>query len=74
MMRTFFERRLRGGQNDTAALDAGIEGVTGAKSQFAADRAGENDLPFGGELGLHGKTILPDSPTSGNEGPSSERR
>jgi hypothetical protein len=36
----------------------GIERIAGPKSQFVADATGENDLTFGGNLGLHGKTIL----------------
>jgi hypothetical protein len=33
--------------------------ISGLEVQLAADAVGENDLSFGGKLGLHCKTILP---------------
>jgi hypothetical protein len=50
---------LKRGQNDAAALDIGIERIAGPDAKPAPYRAGKNDLPLGGNLGLHGKTISP---------------
>lgn len=46
-------------QNDTFALDLGIERIARLQPQPPTNRAGQNDLAFGGNFGLHGKTILP---------------
>ena len=50
---------LKRGQDDAAVLDIGIERIAGPNTQPAPYRARKNDLPLGGNLGLHGKTILP---------------
>jgi len=47
-------------QHNSAILDVGVQGITCPNVESAAERTGKNDLPFGGNLGLHGKTILPD--------------
>jgi hypothetical protein len=46
-------------QDNAASFDVGIQRVACAEAEAAAKRAGKNDLTFAGELGLHGKNILP---------------
>jgi hypothetical protein len=62
LMRTLFEWRW----DDASRLDFGIEGITGANTQPAPNRTGKHDLTFGGNSGLHGKTILPRVPSRRN--------
>ena len=50
---------LAGGKDDAAVFYVGVERVAGAEIEATAERAGKNDLVFGGDFGLHGKTILP---------------
>jgi hypothetical protein len=47
-------------QHNSASLDIGVQGIPCPNVESAAERTGKNNLPFGGNLGLHGKTILPD--------------
>ena len=42
------------------------EGITGTNTQPAPNRTGKHDLTFGGNSGLHGKTILPRVPSRRN--------
>jgi len=53
---------LSGDQDDSPFLHPGIERVAGSKAQFSPDRTGNNNLPFAGDPGLHGKNILPQLP------------
>lgn len=46
-------------QHNAASFNVGIQRVACAEAEAAAKRAGKNDLTFAGELGLHGKNILP---------------
>ncbi len=48
-----------GSQKYAPALDVDIKRIAGAKAKFAAEGLRKNDLTLGGNLGLHGKTILP---------------
>src|SRR5271155_2034437 len=50
---------LARGQNDPSIFNIRIEGVAWPKTEPTPQRAGKNDLAFGRDLGLHGKTILP---------------
>lgn len=54
-MLPFLTRR----QDDPTIFNVGLEGITRLEIESPPQRAGKNDLAFGGELGLHGKTILP---------------
>ena len=47
------------GKDDLPAFHAGVEGITGAKSELSPDGTGENHLSLAGNAGLHGKNILP---------------
>jgi hypothetical protein len=47
------------GEDDATVFYVGVERVTGADIEATAERAGKNNLAFGGDFGLHGKTILP---------------
>jgi hypothetical protein len=47
-------------QHNSAILDLGVQRIPRLNVEAAAERAWQNNLPFGGNLGLHGKTILPD--------------
>src|SRR5258708_14982682 len=46
-------------QQNTSALDIGVQWVGGTNVQAAAKGPGKNDLSLSGDFGLHGKTILP---------------
>ena len=59
MIRAFEVFPLRGCQHDPILLDGNVERIAGANAELAAKRSGKNDLAFGGDPGLHGKTILP---------------
>jgi hypothetical protein len=48
-----------GSQKYAPALDVDIKRIAGAKAKLAAEGLRKNDLTFGGNLGLHRKTILP---------------
>jgi hypothetical protein len=48
-----------GSQKYAPALDVDIKRIAGANAKFAAEGLRKNDLTLGGNLGLHGKTILP---------------
>ena len=51
---------LPGGRQDNASvLYIGVQGIACTNIQAAAKWTRKNDLAFGGNLGLHGKTILP---------------
>ena len=50
---------LPGRQYNPSTIDAGVQWITGANAEPATQRAWENNLPFGRNFGLHGKTILP---------------
>jgi hypothetical protein len=47
------------GEHNTLSFHLDIERITRANSQPAPKRPGKNDLAFGGDSRLHGKTILP---------------
>src|SRR5882724_425474 len=55
-MRPFLARR----QHNSSVLYIGVQGITCPNIESAAKRAWKNDLPFRGNFGLHGKTVLPD--------------
>jgi hypothetical protein len=55
-----------GREDDLPALHASIEGVARAKSELSPDSAGENNLPFAGDLSSHRKNILPYGPVDPN--------
>ena len=48
-----------GPQHDLATLDICIQSVARTNSQASPQWAGKDNLTFRGNLGLHGKTILP---------------
>jgi len=48
-----------GCEDNSAGLDVGVERIAGANTEPAPEWSWKNDLTFGGDLGLHGKTILP---------------
>ena len=53
------DARRKAGEDDALALDGGFERVARMQAELAPDGAGENDLAFAGNFGLHGKTVLP---------------
>jgi hypothetical protein len=61
-MRTLTPRR----QYNTAIFYIGVQRISGANIQTTAEGPGKYDLSFGGNSGLHGKTILPLSKPYGN--------
>jgi hypothetical protein len=46
-------------QHNPPIFDIGVQRITCPNIKLAAKRAWKNHLPLGGNLGLHGKTILP---------------
>lgn len=48
-----------GRQYNSPVLDIDLERIPGTNIQSATQRAGKNNLPLSGNLGLHSKTILP---------------
>ena len=48
-----------GPQHDLATLDICIQSIACTNSQASPQWAGKDNLTFRGNLGLHGKTILP---------------
>ena len=46
-------------QDNASCLDIGIKGIAGTDAKPAPKGFGKNDLTLGGNLGPHGKTILP---------------
>jgi hypothetical protein len=50
---------LWGCQHNPAILEGNIEGIARSYAEPAANRLGKYDLALRGNLGLHGKTILP---------------
>ena len=46
-------------QYNTPVLYIGIQRITWPNIELPAERPWKNDLPLGGNFGLHGKTILP---------------
>jgi hypothetical protein len=47
------------GLDNASCLDVGIKGIAGTDAKPAPKGSGKDDLTLGGNLGLHGKTILP---------------
>jgi hypothetical protein len=48
-----------GPQHDLATFDICVQSVARANTQSSPQGAGKDNLTFRGNLGLHGKTILP---------------
>ena len=49
------------GQNYAVTFEFRLQQISGLEIQFAPDPAGDDHLALGRKLGLHGKTILPQS-------------
>jgi hypothetical protein len=45
-------------EHNAPSFDVNVEGIASLNSELTTKSAGKNDLPFGGDPGLHGKTIL----------------
>lgn len=54
-------------QDNPTVRDLRIKRIAGTNIQLSSHRAGKNDLSFGRDRGLHGKTILPQALSSCNQ-------